>query len=123
MHDRQISVRLMTDELSVSKTSLYEIMIDDLAMKKVCTRWVLKLQRANRVVCCVELVENCNQDPIGSFGRIMTRDETWIHHYDPLNQRSMVHITHHSFTDYVLLFGRNLGMMCCFFTTTHLSQV
>ena len=37
----------------------------------------------------------------------------------------IVHITHHSFTGYVLLFGRkvmrNLCVVCCFLTTTHLS--
>ena len=34
-----------------------------------------------------ELLENCNQDPAGFFGRIVTRDETWICHYGSLNQQ------------------------------------
>ena len=38
MHDRQISVRRIDDELDISKTSLYEIISDCLGMKKVCTR-------------------------------------------------------------------------------------
>ena len=67
MHDRQISVRCATDELGISKTSLYEIISDYLGMKKVCTRWVPKLltrlQLASRVDCCEEFLENCNQDP------------------------------------------------------------
>ena len=127
------------------------------------------LQRANRVDCCEELLENCAQDSTGVFGRIVTGNETWIHHHDPLSQQeaktwkkpsertptrprritrsaarsswpsseiakvffwsifyhvvlqSTIHITHNFFADYVLLFGRNLGVVCCFFTTTHVS--
>ena len=90
MRDRQISVRLITDELNISTTSLYEIMSDYLGMKKVCTRWVPKplipLQRANRVDCCEELLEKYDRDPTGSIARIVTRDETRIHHYGLFSQ-------------------------------------
>ena len=59
-----LSVRRVADELSISKTSIYEIISDYLDMKKVSMRWVTKrlipLQRANRVDCCEELLENCN---------------------------------------------------------------
>ena len=43
MHDRQISVRCVTDKLPISKTLLYEIMSDYLGIKKACMRWVPKL--------------------------------------------------------------------------------
>ena len=66
-------------------------MSDYLEMKKACTDWVSKLlsplQRANRVDCHEEFLENCSQGPIGSFGRIVTKDEIWVHHYDLLNQQ------------------------------------
>ena len=91
MRDRQISVRRIADELGISKTSFYEIMNDYLGMKKVCTRWVPKLftslQRTNRADCYEELLENCKQDSVGFFDRIMMRVEMWIHHYDPLSQQ------------------------------------
>ena len=80
MRDGQNSVQHLANELGISKTSLYTIMSDYLRMKKVCTRWVPKLstplQRANQVHCCEELLENCNQDSTGVFGRIVTWDET-----------------------------------------------
>ena len=91
MHDRQISVRRVANELAISKISLYEIISDYLRMKKVCTRWVSKLltplQCVNRFDCCEELLEDCSHDATGVFGYIVTENETWIHHYDPLNQR------------------------------------
>ena len=54
--DRQISVRRVADEWTILKTSLDEIMSDYLGMKKICMRWVPKLQRANGVDCCEEFL-------------------------------------------------------------------
>ena len=80
MRDRLIFVRGVSDKLAISITSLYETMSDYLEMKMVCTRWVPKffrpLQHVNRVDCCEELMENCNQDLTGFFHRIVTREET-----------------------------------------------
>ena len=90
MRDRQISVRRVADQLGVSKTIVCEILNNYLGMKKVYTKWVPKLltplQRANRVECCEELLQESEEDPIRFLGRIVTGDETWIHHYDPLSQ-------------------------------------
>ena len=53
MYDLQVSVRRVADKLAISKTTIREIMNNHMCMKKVCTRWVLKLlapiQRTNRV--------------------------------------------------------------------------
>ena len=58
MHDRQISIRRLAGGLANPKTTIYEVMNNDMDMKKVCTRWVPKLftpiQRANRVHCVVK---------------------------------------------------------------------
>ena len=54
MRHWQVSVRRLAEELAI----IYEIMDNQLGMKKVCTRWILKLltsiQHANRVDCCQE---------------------------------------------------------------------
>jgi len=90
MRDRQISVRRVADELGIPKTSVHEIMNNHLSMKKVYTLWVPKLltplQRDNRVVCGQELLQESKADPFNFFGRIITSDECWVHHYDPLSQ-------------------------------------
>jgi hypothetical protein len=44
------------------------------------------LQRANRVDCCQELLEESEADPFKFFARIVTGDESWVYHYDPLSQ-------------------------------------
>ena len=86
MHDRQISIRRLAEELPI----IHHIMNNHMGMKKVCTRWGPKLftpiQRANHVDCCQELLQHSEVNPAKLFDYIVTGDESWIHHYDPLSQ-------------------------------------
>ena len=90
MGDRQISVLRLAEELAIPKTIIHEVMHNQLGMKKVFTRWVPKLltpiQRANRVDCCQELLQQSEVNPDNFFHSIVTDDESWIHYYDPLSQ-------------------------------------
>ena len=90
MRDRQVSVRRLAEELGILKTIIHEIMDNQLGMKKVCTQWILKLltpiQRANRVDCCQELLQESEVNTDNFFHSIVTGDESWIHHYDPPSQ-------------------------------------
>ena len=90
MGNQKVSVRRLAEELTIPKTTIYEIMNNHMGMKKVCTRWVPKLlipiQRANRVYCCQELLQQSEVNPDKIFDSIVTGDESWTHHYDPLSQ-------------------------------------
>ena len=90
MHDRQISIHRVAEELAIPKIIVHEIMNSHMGMKKICPRWVPKLltpiQRANRVDCCQELLQQSEVNPAKFFDCIVTGDESWIHHYDPLSQ-------------------------------------
>ena len=86
MRNRQIPIRRLAKELPI----IHEIMKNQLGTKKVCTRWVPKLltpiQRAIRVDCCQEFLQQSEVNPEKFFDCIVTGDESWIHHYDPLSQ-------------------------------------
>ena len=60
-------------------------------MKKVSTRWVLKLltpfQRANHVDCCQEFSQENEVNQNNYCDRIVTGDEIWVYYYDPLSQQ------------------------------------
>ena len=90
MRNRQVSVRRLAEELAILKTIIHEIMDNQLDMKKVCTRWILKLLRliqcANCVDCCQELLQQCEVNPDNIFDPIVTGNEFWVHHYDLLSQ-------------------------------------
>ena len=86
MRDRQISIRRLAEELAI----IHEIMNNHMSMKKVCTRWrpklLTRIQRANRVDCCQELLQQSEVNPENFIHSIVTGDESWIHYYDPLSQ-------------------------------------
>jgi CBS domain-containing protein len=90
MRDRQISVRRVADELGIPKTIVHEIMTNHLGMRKVCVRWVSKflttIQCVNRVECCLELLQESEQNPVNFSSRIVTEDESWVHYCDPLSK-------------------------------------
>ena len=80
MRNRQVSIRRLAEELLIPKTIIHEIMDNQLGMKKVCTRWILKLltsiQRVNRVDCCQELLQESEVNPDNFFDSIVTGDES-----------------------------------------------
>ena len=80
MRDRQISVRRLAEGLAILKIIIHEVKDSELGMKKICTRWVLKLltpiQRANRVDCCQELLQQNEVNPAKLFDCIVTGDES-----------------------------------------------
>ena len=90
MRDQQICVRRIAEEMAIPKTTMHEMMNNHMGMKKACTLWVPKLltpiQSANRVDCCQELLQQSEVNPAKSFDCIVTGDEFWTHHYDPLSQ-------------------------------------
>ena len=90
MRDRQISIGRLAKELGIPKTIIHETTDNQLGMKKVCTRWVPKLltsvQRANRVDCCQELLQQSEVNPAKFFDCIVIDDESLSQHYDPFSQ-------------------------------------
>jgi len=58
---------------------VHDIINSQLGMRKVYTRWILKLltplQRMNRVECCQELLQQTEANPIQFLSRIVTSDE------------------------------------------------
>lgn len=74
-------------EFQISVGSIEQIIHDHLGMSKVSVRWVprnLSTQdRHQRTESCKELVALYNEDEARFISRLVTGDETWIHHWDP----------------------------------------
>ena len=85
MRERQISVRCVAEELAIPKITIHKIMNNHMGMKKVCTRWVLKLFTHRFNVPIVWIVVKSEVNPAKFFDCIVTGDESWIHHYDPFS--------------------------------------
>ena len=91
MNDRKISLDRLAAQLGISKGSAHTIMHDHLQMSKVTTKWVPRLltidMKANRTESCAQLCEEFDAAPDNFLARIITGDESWIHHFDPETQQ------------------------------------
>ena len=86
LEDRQVTVKQLAAITKMSVGSIETILHDHLHMSKVSARSVLRLltpnQQEQRADSCKELIELESKDT-RFFDRIITMDETWVHHFDP----------------------------------------
>ena len=87
LNNRRIRVAKLASECGISNGSVYTIIHEHLDMSKVSARWVprnLNMQdRPQRVESSQELLEVYNANPEDFHTRLVTGDETWLHHWDP----------------------------------------
>ena len=92
LNNRRIKVAELASECGISNGSVYTIIHEHLGMSKVSARWVprnLNMQdRQQRVESSQELLEVYNANPEDFHTRVVTGDETWLHHWDPDTKKS-----------------------------------
>ena len=88
--DRRLTVRMIASELNLNHTTVHQILTEELAMKKVCAKFVPKNltieHKENRMDVCLHLLER-NQRNRNFLKNVITGDETWIFEYDPETKR------------------------------------
>ena len=71
--------------------------MDTLGYSKVCARWVprqlTEVHKQSRLEPCSELLEYCHSDKT-FLQRIVTGDETWVHHFKPESKKASVEWHH-----------------------------
>jgi len=96
--DRRLKVQQIAETLSISYGSVETILHDKLGMSKVCARWVPRMltpfQKADRVDICKELLSWYERDVDDFCARIVTGDETWLHHWDPESKQESMQWKH-----------------------------
>ena len=84
--DRRLTVRMIADEVGISKESAHRILIEVLGMRKICAKMVPRNlcgeQKENRLLICQELLDRLKRQP-NFMDRAVTGDESWIFEYDP----------------------------------------
>jgi len=97
--DRRITVSEVAAHLDIGYGSAYAILHDDLGYRKVCARWVPKgltvVHQRQHVELATQFVRRYEEDP-SILERIVTGDETWVHHYDPESKRQSMECRHPS---------------------------
>ena len=86
LNNRRIKVAELASECGISNGSVYTIIHEYLGMSKVSARWVprnLNMQdHQQKVESSQELLEVYNANPEDFHTRLVTGEETWLHHWD-----------------------------------------
>ena len=94
--DRRITIDELASVLGASHGSAHNI-VESLEYSRVCARWVPRQltdeHKAERVNCCTELRELSKRDN-EFLGRLITSDETLIHHCEPESKRPSMQWRH-----------------------------
>lgn len=98
--DRRIKVAQVATLTGVSIGSIETIIHEHLKMSKVSARWVPRnlsdTDRQKRVDCSKQLLTLCLSDKENFYHRVVTGDETWIHHWDPESKMESMQWRHTS---------------------------
>jgi histone-lysine N-methyltransferase SETMAR len=98
MKDRRLKVDQIAETLGISHGSVETILHEKLGMSKVCARWVPRMltsvQKADRMDASSELLGFYRSDPADFCARIVTGDETWLHHWDPESKQESMQWKH-----------------------------
>lgn len=78
----KISTRIISQELDLPKSTVWRILTEHLAMRKVCSTWVphdlTERNKQSRVVCCQQILELVNgHSHVDLLKFWATEDETW----------------------------------------------
>jgi len=81
---------MISSELNLSWFTAHKILTQDLDMRKVCAKMVLKNltteQKANRRDVCLDLLDRLEREP-EFYSHVITGDESWILEYGPETKR------------------------------------
>lgn len=87
LDDRRIKVREIAEAMKMSKERVCHILNQDLGMRKLSARWVPRLltldQKRVRMNISNALLAQFRRNKSEFWRRLITVDETWIHHYTP----------------------------------------
>ena len=89
--DRKTTVREIADKLHILVFTVHWILTDKQGISKVSARWVPRLVKDSIKECWVQCYEEFltryNAEVDTFLDRIITMDETWLHHFDPETKR------------------------------------
>ena len=81
--NHKLKLHEIAEELKISGGSVFTILHEHLSMKKLSSKWVLRLltvdqKRCVDSECCLRLFQRNKKEFLCKYVRI---DETWIHHF------------------------------------------
>lgn len=95
--DKRVTVKQMSSILGIGEASVCRI-LKTLGLRKVCSRWVPRMltdaHKNTRKTVCSELLAQYEDGGDDFLARIVTGDETWLHHFEPETKRQSMEWHH-----------------------------
>ena len=83
----RVKQSVISNEFCISKERVHHILIHLLGYRKVSAQWVprqLTLEmKTQRKEMCIHLLKRYNKEGEAFLERVVTEDESWVHHFDP----------------------------------------
>ena len=80
-------MREISASTGLSYGTVYTILHEKLGLSKLRARWIPRMltaqQKQTRAESSLALLHLYNESPEDFISRVVTGDETWVHHYDP----------------------------------------
>lgn len=98
--DRRVTIDSIATAIGCSHGLAYELMHDRLNFRKVCARWVPRQlteeHRRIRMGLSLQHLSRYTVEGENMLNRIVTGDESWVHHYQPETKRASMQWKHPS---------------------------
>ena len=99
LSDRRSTITELCEKFpSVSRGTMFEIVRNCLGFRKLCARWVPKqltdFHQETRMAASLKFLMRYNEEGNDFLDRIITCDETWVHHINPETKRASMQWKH-----------------------------
>ncbi len=98
LDDRRVTIEVISEKLGISTGLVHKIIHNDLGFTKTCARWVPKQlspdHKKKRLEICSKLLKRYKKEGDSFLERIITTDESWVHHYEPETKRQSMSWKH-----------------------------
>jgi len=93
-NDRRLTITHIAETTCISSSTAHRIINEHSCIKKISARWVPRMLTAEQIKCrvdiCEDLLGHLQAEPKTFLNRIVTQDETWVHHFDPKSKRESI---------------------------------
>ena len=83
--DRRLTVKMISEKLSIGRDAVWKILIENLKMHKLCAKMVPRIfseyQRQLRFTVFQDITERLEAEP-DLLNSVVTGDETWVFEYE-----------------------------------------
>jgi [histone H3]-lysine36 N-dimethyltransferase SETMAR len=87
-----LSVRKLSDILGIPETTIYNILIKSLNLRKIYLKWVPHFltpnQKQDRLNFSINFINRFDKEGSNNLYNVITSDETWLYFYDPKDRQS-----------------------------------